>query len=131
MIPDPALIAGVAGCSAALFSLLAVRKYHLAASRDSSRMSEDFERRQTLVADRQELLSQEIAGLRSGISTLESSMQNTGELLRDGRMNGTSRAQAMRLLRSGVTPDTAAATLGVARREIKLLATVSQLLAAG
>jgi hypothetical protein len=58
-------------------------------------------------------------------------MQNTDEILRDGRMNRTSRAQAMRLLRSGVSPDTAAATLGVARREIKLLATVSQLLAAG
>jgi hypothetical protein len=131
MIPDPGLIAGVAGCLAALFSLLAVRRCHLRASRDSSRLSHEFESAQALLAGRQALFSEEIAELRHALSTLEIGMQNTDEILRDGRMNRTSRAQAMRLLRSGVSPDTAAATLGVARREIKLLATVSQLLAAG
>ncbi len=131
MISDPGLIAGVAGCLAALFSLLAVRRCHLRASRDSSRLSHEFESAQALLAGRQTLFSEEIAGLRHALSTLEIGMQNTDEILRDGRMNRTSRAQAMRLLRSGVSPDTAAATLGVARREIKLLATVSQLLAAG
>jgi hypothetical protein len=131
MIPDPGLIAGVAGCLAALFSLLAVRRCHLRASRDTGRLSLELERGQAFLAGQQALFSEELAGLRHALSTLELSMQNTDEILRDGRMNRTSRAQAMRLLRSGVSPDTAAATLGVARREIKLLATVSQLLAAG
>jgi hypothetical protein len=37
----------------------------------------------------------------------------------------------MKLLRSGISPDIAASTLGMAAREMKLMATVSRLLSAG
>jgi hypothetical protein len=124
MMPDTASIAGVAGCLAALSALLAARRYHLIATREAARLSNEFERRQALC-------SEQITGLRKDLSALELSLRNTDELLREGRLNRTSRAQAMRLLRSGVSPDTAAATLGLAKREIRLLATVSQLLASG
>ncbi|MGD1070105.1 MAG: hypothetical protein ABSB15_08180 [Bryobacteraceae bacterium] len=101
-----------------------MRRYNLIAARDGGALSQQCERRHALCLD-------EIAGLRRDFAALELNMQNRNEILREGRLNRTGRAQAMRLLRSGVSPDTAAATLGVARREIKLLATVSRLLAAG
>ncbi len=124
MTTDPGLIAGVAGCFAALFSLLALRRYHSIAARESVRLSGELERRQ---ADCME----QIGGLRNDLITLESSLQNTEEILRDGRLNRTTRAQAMKLLRSGISPDIAASTLGMAVREMKLMATVSRLLSAG
>jgi hypothetical protein len=121
MMIDPGLIAGVAGCSAALFSLLALRKYQLIAARESARLSDESERRQ-------DLCSGQIAGLRNDLVALELSLYNTEEILRDGRLNRSTRAQAMKLLRSGISPETAASTLGMATREMKLLATVSRLL---
>jgi hypothetical protein len=124
MMPDPGLIAGVAACFAALFSLLALRRYHLIAAREAARLSDEFGRRQAFC-------SEQIAGLRNDFAALELNMQNTDELLREGRLNRTSRAHAMQLLRSGISPDTAASTLGMARREMKLMATVSRLLSAG
>jgi hypothetical protein len=114
MTPDPASMVGLAGCLAALFSLLALRRYHSIASCESARLRSEFERLEAL--------------FRRDFTALELSLQNTGEMLREGRLHGTSRAQAMRLLRSGMSPETAAATLGMAQREVKLLAAVAQLL---
>ena len=124
MTPDPASIVGLAGCLAALFSLLALRRYHAIASCESTRLRSEFERLEALCRGQTD-------SLRRDFTALELSLQNTDEILREGRLNGTSRAQAMRLLRSGMSPDTAAATLGLAQREVKLLAAVAQLLTTG
>jgi hypothetical protein len=124
MMPDAASMVGLAGCLAALFSLLALRRYHAIASCESARLRCEFERLEALCRGQTD-------SLRRDFTALELSMQNTDEILREGRLYGTSRAQAMRLLRSGMSPDTAAATLGMAQREVKLLAAVAQLLTAG
>src|SRR5690242_989016 len=104
MMMDPGLIAGVAGCCAALFSLFALRKYQLIAARETARLSEEAERRQAIC-------SEQIGGLRNDLVNLELSLHNSDELLRDGRLSRTTRAQAMKLLRSGISPETAASTL--------------------
>jgi hypothetical protein len=124
MTIDLGLIAGVAGCCIALFSLLELRKYRLMAAGESVRLGKESE-------ERQAVCSQEIRGLRSDFVTLELSLHNTDEILREGRLNRSTRAEAMRLLRSGITPETAASTLGLASREMRLMATVSRLLSGG
>jgi len=66
--------------------------------------------------------------LRNALSSIEANMQTTEELLREGRLNRSTRAQALKMLRSGVSPETAANSLGMATRELRLLARVSELL---
>jgi hypothetical protein len=124
MTMDPGLIAGVAGCCAAVFALRALRKYHLLAASGSTRMSNELERQQAFHSD-------QIGALRNHLVSLELSLQNTDEILRDGRLSRTTRAQAMKLLRSGISPEMTASTVGMATREMKLMATVSRLLSAG
>jgi hypothetical protein len=43
-----------------------------------------------------------------------------------GSLNRSARARALQMLRSGISPETAAASLGVAKREMRLLERVSQ-----
>jgi hypothetical protein len=59
----------------------------------------------------------------------EKNAQSSLELLRDGRLGMAARARALRMLRSGVTADTAAAELGLARNEVRLLEKVAIVLA--
>jgi len=69
-------------------------------------------------------------GLRRSHEDLETSLRNTRDTLRDGRLNRSTRAAALQLLRSGMSPDAAAAESGIAKREMRLLAKVPGLLSA-
>jgi len=51
------------------------------------------------------------------------------ELLRDGRLGMPVRARALGMLRTGMSADTAAAELGLAKSEVRLLAKMGTLLA--
>jgi hypothetical protein len=121
MIPDPLSIAtiltGVAGCLAAVFCLLALRKSRSDFALEASRVRGECDRSQVACLD-------QLAELKVEFATLELSMQNTEELLWEGRLNRTSRAQAMQLMRTGVSPETAASTLRIAKREMNLLSKV-------
>lgn len=45
--------------------------------------------------------------------------------LYEGRLSATARSRAMRMLRAGIAPETAAAELGMARSEVQLLREVA------
>jgi hypothetical protein len=64
------------------------------------------------------------------METLEAGLRAPEQALVEGRMGRTNRAEALRLLRSGVTPETAATNLGLPRHDLVLLAKVSRLLVA-
>jgi hypothetical protein len=93
-----------------------------------------------LVAVREELANlragyaEQLASLTRKIESLEAGSPGEGGrraegALHDGRLNQSARAQALQMLRAGISPDTAANTLGTATRDIRLLAKVSRLLA--
>jgi len=68
-----------------------------------------------------------IAQVGRAVEFLEVSGQNTEEAI--GRaLNRSLRSQTMGLLRSGLAADTVAATLGLAKREVRLIAGVSSVL---
>jgi hypothetical protein len=64
------------------------------------------------------------------LATSEKAAQSSLELLSDGRLAMPARTRALRMLRSGKSPDTTAKELGLGRREVELLAKVATLLAA-
>jgi hypothetical protein len=70
---------------------------------------------------------QQISQVGRTVESLELSGQNTGDAI-SRVMNRSLRSQATHLLRSGMMPDTVASTLGVAKREVRLIAGVSGLL---
>jgi hypothetical protein len=71
----------------------------------------------------------EIAEVRETLAEAEMNAQVNLELLRDGRLGMPARARALRMLRSGMSAETAATELGLARNEVRLLEKVSILLA--
>jgi hypothetical protein len=82
------------------------------------------------LASHQASCTEQVAGLSRTLESVQAGLQTGSELLRDGRLNLSSRAQAMQLLRAGISPETAAITLGMASRELRLLARVSRILSA-
>jgi hypothetical protein len=70
----------------------------------------------------------QLAELYRNIEILSAGMPQTDELLREGRLNLSARAQALQMLRAGISPDTAAQNLGIASRDVRLLARVSTVL---
>jgi hypothetical protein len=71
----------------------------------------------------------QIVNVRETLAAAEMNAQVNLELLRDGRLGMPARARALRMLRSGMSAETAAAELGLARNEVQLLQKVSILLA--
>jgi hypothetical protein len=69
------------------------------------------------------------AQVNQAFSSLEESALNTEAALR-GRFTAAQRSQAMQLLRSGIAPETAAATLSLPKRDVQLISRVSRVLAA-
>ena len=60
-------------------------------------------------------------------ATPEKSAQSSAELLWDGPLSMSARAQALRMLRSGMSAETVAAELGMASSEVLLLKKVAVL----
>jgi hypothetical protein len=122
MTVDIALITGSAGCAAALLSLL----LQASECRRFSRYSISARNR---LKQHDDHCSEQLAQIREAHQALEMSFQSARDVLRSGRLNGSSRAAALQFFRAGMSPDTAASSLGIARREIRMLARVSSLLA--
>jgi hypothetical protein len=105
-----------------LFALCLFTLWNRGASlaRMQSELRVAVERNQAALLDR-------IGQVGRAVEFLEASGGNTEEAI--GRaMNRSLRSQAMGLLRSGLAADTVAATLGVARREVRLIAGISSIL---
>jgi hypothetical protein len=71
---------------------------------------------------------QQIGHVGEGLATLERSAQTSAELLQDGRLSIAGRARALRMLRSGMSSDSAAIELGMSRSDVRLLEKVAVLL---
>jgi hypothetical protein len=137
-VPDPGLT-GILACGLSAASLLvsaAVLVIGLRVIPPNPQTAVDPEvlaLREALETHRAEYAGQ-LASLTRKLELLEAgSVGESGkrphEALHDGRLNHSARAQALQLLRAGISPDTAANTLGTATRDIRLLAKVSRLLA--
>jgi hypothetical protein len=121
MTLDPGILTGVLGCLVSAASFVLVRRYHAGSARDTTLMREEWGAQRIGHTT-------EIESLKRHIQSLETSLKNSDEILREGRLNHSSRAHALQLLRSGISPDSAAASLDMPRREMRLLAKVSRLL---
>jgi len=105
-----------------LFALCLFTLWNRGASlaRMQSELRVAVERNQAALLDR-------IGQVGRAVEFQEASGGNTEEAI--GRaMNRSLRSQAMGLLRSGLAADTVAATLGVAKREVRLIAGISSVL---
>lgn len=93
--------------------------------RVSSALRDEMERDREDLARQVTLIDQKV------IEAVEAQhgMQTSLELLRDGRLGLSARTRALKMLRSGVAADTAAAELGLPRNEVRLLAKVAAVLA--
>lgn len=109
-----ALLTGTLGCCASLFALWMLRTGAIKAAAQREETEKTCERR----ADE----------LPTALDALERNRQSSEEMLRDGRLNRSTRSEALRLLRSGVTPEKVSAAVGMAKREVRLLARVSEML---
>jgi hypothetical protein len=77
--------------------------------------------------ERQHSESAETASaLRGKFDALEKAALTPPEPPAAGSLNRSARAQALQMLRTGISSDTAAASLGVAKREMRLLERVSR-----
>jgi hypothetical protein len=68
--------------------------------------------------------------IRSAIESLEAGLRGPERALAEGRIGRSNRAEALKLLRSGIAPETAAATLGLPKHDLVLLSKVSNVLMA-
>jgi hypothetical protein len=110
------------GLLAAALSLILVWRQRILHDRRSTRL------RETIESGQEECLRQ-INAIAGELTAAEKNAQASLDLLRDGRLGTPVRARALRMLRSGMAADTAAAELGLGRNEVRLLEKVAGLLA--
>ena len=135
MISPLIITDGVAGAGllAGIFALLMSRRQGCLRGRSAQEMLELHESLQKSLREEMERgqkhAHEGIAEVRETLAAAEMNAQVNLELLRDGRLGMPARARALRMLRSGMSAETAAAELGLARNEVQLLQKVSILLA--
>jgi hypothetical protein len=124
---NPGILAGASGTLASLTCLLALRWLALGKYRSDAWQSHADLRTelQAELSEQKAECSEQIALLRSSISVLELSAQSAEGAARGG-LTRSLRSQAVQLVRSGMRPEGAASTLGIGRREMRLIACVSQ-----
>jgi hypothetical protein len=92
------------------------------------RLSKRSRREQALLTEALEALRTEcgakFTAAEAANAEVEASLASTRSVLGDGRFSASRRAEALRLLRSGASPETTAKTLGMAKVETRLLASV-------
>jgi hypothetical protein len=119
---DPLMLSVAAGCAAgilpALFALVWTARQRKASGREAEALRKSFEREQMVCLEM-------FTDVHRKISTFEEGLASLRQMPRAGGLNRSTRAQAMQLLRSGQTADAAASSLGIGRREMRLLERVS------
>jgi hypothetical protein len=120
---DTALIAGVCGTVAGAACLLMLRRQRVRAGWQREELQAEL--KSQLLQQREEF-SVQVARLGRSVEGLELSAKSVEEAGRG--LSRSRRSQAMQLLRSGISPESAATSLGMARREMHLIARVSRIL---
>jgi len=123
MTPDLALIAGTSAWGGVAISMLTQLRFCRKFRQEAACAREALELR------RSECLEQ-FEELRKAHQTQEESFQSTRDVLRNGRLNRSTRTAAMQLLRSGMSSDAAASSLGLPKREMQMISRVLALLSA-
>ena len=121
-----ALLAGIAGLAAS-WRQTRLRRRDLREIRETLEIHDRLQK--SLCDDLRVEMKRGLGQCRDEIAEAEKNAQATMELLRDGRLEAPARSRALRMLRSGMSAETAAAELGLARNEVQLLEKVSVLLA--
>lgn len=114
-------IAGT-GLMAGIVSLVLNWRQRLLQRRDAGCLRAEMERSHKDCLGR-------IGRVGENLETSERNAQSSLELLRDGRLGMPARARALRMLGSGIGAETAAAELGMAKNEVRLLEKVAAVLA--
>jgi hypothetical protein len=117
---DPGLMAGITGILMAAACLVLWRKYQRTTESRHQELAASLEQHRAECVEKMDQLGRNLA-------VLETSAQNI-ENLGEAALTRSRRSHAMQLLRSGMSPETAAASLGIARREMRLIARVSSIL---
>ncbi len=116
---DPVWVATAATMLVAVLSVVLHARGRARNRRDLAELKASAARQASLFEETQ-------AGIREEIAALEEFVRNAPEPPRPGALNKSIRTQALQLLRSGVSPDTAASSLGLGRQEVRLLERVAQ-----
>jgi hypothetical protein len=120
---DPALIAGVCGTVAGAVCLLMLRSNRARAEWQREELRAELH--SELLRQREEF-SERVAQIGHSVEVLELSAKSVEEAGRG--LSRSRRSQAMQLLRSGMSPASAATSMGMGRREMHLIARVSRML---
>lgn len=120
---DPALIAGVCGTAAGAACLLVLRGQGARAQWQREELKAELE---SQLRQQGQEFSEQVARLGRSVEILELSAKSVEEAGRG--LTRSRRSQAMQMLRSGMSPESAAASLGMGRREMRLIARVSRIL---
>jgi type II secretory pathway component PulM len=119
MSPNSLLDACGAALLLAVLSFVAQWRGRIRHCRDLEEIRATFERQKAESAAA-------ASDLRREFAALEKSALAPPEPPGTGSLNRSTRARALQMLRTGISSETAAASLGVAKREMRLLERVSQ-----
>jgi hypothetical protein len=111
------------GLVATLFSLIWQWRDRKVRRREVEALRKSFEKEQMVCLEMFSSVHRTIATLEEGVVSLR-------QAPRAGGLNRSTRAQAMQMLRSGHSAEAAASSLGIGKREMRLLERVSQTLCA-
>lgn len=130
MTPDVSPLAFVVagGALALCVAALCVRRIIIGTRLQASErvISPDPQELRKALDEHRTAYDERLAELSRNLESLSLSLGRDG--LSEGRLNLSFRAQAIQLLRSGMAPDTTAASTGVPRSDIRLLARVAEVL---
>jgi hypothetical protein len=118
---DPSLAAGVAALILLLFLFLVQWRFRARIRHDMAGLRLGIELQAAAFEEKH-------GCLKTALAALEEFVRDVPEPPRPGALNQSARAEALRLLRSGVSADTAASSLGLCKREMRLLERVAHTL---
>ena len=116
------LAGGAPGYGAAIIALAVAKTTARRQKLALERLREEFDVR---LAQQRTEYRDEARQLTESVAFLEQSAQQSEDLL-SNRMTSSQRGKAMQLLRSGLSTEKAAASLGMSRNEVRLIATISK-----
>jgi hypothetical protein len=130
-MPHPGILAGISGALGGLtcllvFGTLVLGTLVLGKYRSDARQSHADLRKELLagLSEQKVECSEQIALLKSSIAVLEPGARIDAGMATGG-LTRSLRSQAVQLLRTGMPPEGAASILGIGRREMRLIACVS------
>jgi hypothetical protein len=121
------LVLGLLAILTGIICLMLMRRRRVGVDQKHSELESMIRQQHGEISRVMEQTQQSVARLSRDVADLELNARNIEEAGLGG-LNRTKRSQAMQLLRSGMSPETAASTLGITTREMRLISRVSRIL---